>query len=109
LVYLSQHSLGLIVAIQFTTAWGLVAWAAPVLQIDTNRVVARVSPEFAGLMSEEINHSFDGGLYAELIRDRAMTSTLQLKSGALGAWTLIDGASPAGLALDVIAIRNSWP
>lgn len=26
-----------------------------------------------GLMTEEINHAFDGGLYPELVRDRAMT------------------------------------
>jgi alpha-N-arabinofuranosidase len=42
----------------------------PVLKIDTATVVARVSPMHYGLMTEEINHSYDGGLYAELIRNR---------------------------------------
>lgn len=74
----------------------------PVLQIQADKMVARVSPVRAGLMTEEINHSFDGGLYAELVRDRAMTGGLQPRAGALGAWTLIDGASRAGLALDVM-------
>jgi len=72
-----------------------------VLQIEANKVVARVSPNHAGLMTEEINHSFDGGLYAELVRDRALTVGIQPKAGALGAWTVIDQLSAAGLALDV--------
>ena len=29
-----------------------------------------ISPMLYGLMTEEINHSYDGGLYAELIRNR---------------------------------------
>jgi alpha-N-arabinofuranosidase len=31
-----------------------------------------ISPTFYGLMTEEINHAYDGGLYAELIRNRAL-------------------------------------
>ena len=31
---------------------------------------ARINPIFSGLMTEEINFSYDGGLYAELIRNR---------------------------------------
>ena len=46
------------------------ASAQPVLRIDTARVTARVSPMLYGLMTEEINYSYDGGLYAELIRNR---------------------------------------
>ncbi len=42
----------------------------PVLQIDANQVTAQVSPVFSGMMTEEINHSYDGGLYAELIQNR---------------------------------------
>jgi alpha-L-arabinofuranosidase len=30
-----------------------------------------ISPMLYGLMTEEINHSYDGGLYAELVRNRA--------------------------------------
>jgi hypothetical protein len=33
--------------------------------------IAHVSPTLYGLMTEEINHSYDGGLYPELIRNRA--------------------------------------
>jgi alpha-N-arabinofuranosidase len=38
------------------------------LTIDVSHPAGRVSPRLYGLMTEEINHSYDGGLYAELIR-----------------------------------------
>ncbi len=41
-----------------------------VLTLKANDVTAKVSPLFYGLMTEEINHSYDGGIYAELIRNR---------------------------------------
>jgi alpha-N-arabinofuranosidase len=44
---------------------------AVVLQIDAGRVAAHVSPMLYGLMTEEINFSYDGGLYAELVRNRS--------------------------------------
>jgi len=40
------------------------------LSIDVNHVVSPVSPTLYGLMTEEINHSYDGGLYAEMIQNR---------------------------------------
>src|SRR4029077_12976180 len=53
----------------------------PVLHIDVAKTTARVSPLHAGLMTEEINHSYDGGLYAELIRDRALGGGVLPKAG----------------------------
>ena len=41
-----------------------------VLKIDASKVVAKVSPTLYGIMTEEINHSYDGGLYAELVQNR---------------------------------------
>lgn len=32
---------------------------------------ARLAPDFYGLMTEEINHAYDGGLYGELVRNRS--------------------------------------
>ena len=46
--------------------------AGPAVTIDTASPLGKVSPLFYGLMTEEINFSYDGGLYAELIRDRAI-------------------------------------
>src|SRR6266487_2608388 len=37
-----------------------------------DRPGTRTDPLFYGLMTEEINFSYDGGLYAELIRNRAI-------------------------------------
>ncbi|WP_263383608.1 alpha-L-arabinofuranosidase C-terminal domain-containing protein [Granulicella arctica] len=42
------------------------------LKIDTGTPVATVSPMLYGLMTEEINYSYDGGLYPELLRNRTM-------------------------------------
>jgi alpha-L-arabinofuranosidase len=43
----------------------------PVLQIDAGKVTGDVSPTLYGLMTEEINYSYEGGLYGELIRNRS--------------------------------------
>src|SRR5450759_4966736 len=43
----------------------------PVLQIKADQVTTKVSPMLYGLMTEEINYSYEGGLYGELIRNRA--------------------------------------
>jgi len=40
------------------------------LQIKVDQITARVSPIMYGLMTEEINYSYDGGLYGELVRNR---------------------------------------
>ena len=42
-----------------------------VLQIDAGKASGKVSPTFFGLMTEEINFSYEGGLYGELIRNRS--------------------------------------
>jgi len=50
------------------------------LNIDTANIVSPVSPMLYGMMTEEINHAFDGGLYAELIQNRTFR----------GSWVGID-------------------
>ena len=44
----------------------------PTLTIDVNHPTAKVSQMLYGLMTEEINYSYDGGIYGELVRDRAV-------------------------------------
>ncbi len=44
--------------------------AQTVLTIDTGAARAKSSPMLYGLMTEEINYSYDGGMYAELVRNR---------------------------------------
>jgi len=41
-----------------------------VLSIQVDKPVSKVSPTLYGLMTEEINYSYDGGLYAEMVRNR---------------------------------------
>ena len=50
--------------------------AAPAqLTIDATQIVSPVSPMLYGLMTEEINHSYEGGLYAEMVQNRTFHST----------------------------------
>src|SRR5436305_2503028 len=41
------------------------------LGIDVNKPGVAIPKTFYGLMTEEINHSYDGGLFAELIQNRS--------------------------------------
>jgi alpha-N-arabinofuranosidase len=60
------------VAIAFATVAGIAQAPGPLtLSIDAHEAKAKVSPRLYGLMTEEINFSYDGGLYAELVRNRA--------------------------------------
>lgn len=47
------------------------AQAAPpvTLTIQANQIKAQASPTLYGLMTEEINHSYDGGIYADLVNN----------------------------------------
>jgi len=53
----------------------LVPAAVATLTIDASKPVAKVSPTLYGLMTEEINYSYDGGLYGELVQDRTFLSS----------------------------------
>jgi len=67
------------------------------LTVDLNKPKSPVSPTLYGLMTEEINYSYDGGLYAELIRNRTFRSDW---SGVLN-WFLIErGNSAAEFSAD---------
>ena len=88
-----------------SVAWFLTSLAVPVLlaqapaalNIDLGRPKAPASPTLYGLMTEEINYSYDGGLYAELIRNRTFRSDW---SGILN-WFLIEkGTSAAKISVD---------
>jgi alpha-L-arabinofuranosidase len=45
------------------------------LTISADKPVAKVSPTLYGLMTEEINYSYDGGLYGEMVQDRTFLSS----------------------------------
>jgi alpha-N-arabinofuranosidase len=59
-------------AISLTAAIAVCAAQQPqaTLQIQLDKPLHAVSPTLYGLMTEEINYSYDGGLYAEMVRNR---------------------------------------
>lgn len=68
----------------------------PKLTLDLTKPGASVSPQLYGLMTEEINHSYDGGLYAELIKNRIFKDNPNTPE----AWSLIrEGGAKATIQL----------
>jgi alpha-N-arabinofuranosidase len=67
------------------------------LTIDLNRSKSPVSPTLYGLMTEEINYSYDGGLYAELVRNRTFRSDW---SGILNWYLVEKGSAAARVSVD---------
>jgi alpha-N-arabinofuranosidase len=86
-------------------ALGLCAWSwanfygeAATFSVDASRSAGTASPKLYGLMTEEINHSYDGGLYAELLRNRAFLDS----TNEPAHWSAINnGDATASLALDL--------
>lgn len=67
------------------------------LSLDLSKPTHSVSPLLYGLMTEEINHSYDGGLYGELIKDRIFKDSTNKPAD----WTLIKESEGKGsIALD---------
>ena len=74
------------------------------IQIRADQVTSHVSPMLYGLMTEEINYSYDGGLYGELVRNR------NFKEDAKDPvhWQLVQGGgSAASMSLDTSQPLNS--
>lgn len=82
------------------------------IKIQADQITGHVSPTFYGLMTEEINYSYDGGVYAELVRNRNFKEDpkeivfwhLVQQGGASGSMSLDPGtpfneAVPASLKL----------
>jgi alpha-N-arabinofuranosidase len=75
----------------------LSAQAPATLTVNVNQPKAPVSPTLYGLMTEEINYSYDGGLYAELIRNRTFRSDW---SGILNWYLVEKGTASAKIGVD---------
>ena len=85
------------VAVTVLSATAALAQAPATLNVEVNRPKAAVSPMLYGLMTEEINYSYDGGLYAELVRNRTFRSDW---SGILNWYLIEKGSSSARLTVD---------
>jgi alpha-N-arabinofuranosidase len=67
-----------VMACTFLYGTALSAQKTTTLKIDLIVFVATVSPTLYGLMTEEINYSYDGGLYPEMVRNRAFNTLTAL-------------------------------
>jgi alpha-L-arabinofuranosidase len=71
------------------------------LTVTVDQTVGKVSPLHYGLMTEEINHSYDGGLYAELVQNRSFLDNTEtpvhwsvVQAQGASATITLDHASP---------------
>lgn len=74
----------------------------PILEIKADRPLGRVSPTLYGLMTEEINYSYEGGLYAELVANRTFNpapNEMRFWSATGGATMSLDTNAPLNDAL----------
>lgn len=88
----------LMCSICFVVTGSIIA-QTPTLNLDFTKPGANVSPMLYGLMTEEINHAYDGGLYAELIRNRIFKDN---KSNPEG-WSLVKDDNAAVAAIKLMA------
>jgi len=77
----------------------------PVITLDLAKPGANVSPMLYGLMTEEINHSYDGGLYAELISNRIFKDSKTEPEG----WSLVKDNPSAEAAIKLIGAEEHVP
>jgi alpha-N-arabinofuranosidase len=77
----------------------------PTLTLDFTKPGANVSPMLYGLMTEEINHAYDGGLYAELIRNRIFKDSKTTPEG----WSLVQDDAAAKANIKLIAAGENIP
>jgi alpha-N-arabinofuranosidase len=69
------------------------------LEIHLDKPAHGVSPTLYGLMTEEINYSYDGGLYAEMVRNRSFQDH---GYGGVAHWNIEHfGSSDASMAMDL--------
>src|SRR5215469_8021744 len=67
------------------------------LTIHADKRVAPASPALYGLMTEEINYSYDGGLYAEMVNNRLFRNDW---SGVLHWYLVEKGNAKAKMSID---------
>lgn len=76
----------------------------PKIILDVSKATTNVSPMLYGLMTEEINHSYDGGLYAELIRNRIFKDNPTKPEG----WSLVqDDSTVTKAAIKLMAATQT--
>ncbi len=72
------------------------------LTIEPKEIVSPVSPMLYGMMTEEINHAFDGGLYAEMVQNRTFRGTWE----GVQHWDLVRKGDAVA---EYKAVKNDGP
>jgi len=95
---MNQKTFVLLIAIMAVMLPAALAQVQPVvLTIHVDKPVSKVSPTLYGLMTEEINYSYDGGLYAEMVRNR----TFRARRRDVPYWLLVeDGNAQVKMEID---------
>lgn len=102
----SRRPVGLFAGLAVVVAFlaGARAQQPVTLTVRVDQPGARIDPIFYGLMTEEINFSYDGGLYAELIRNRTFRDDPKVPVN----WSVVKDAGAEGaIALDQSPIPNT--
>jgi alpha-L-arabinofuranosidase len=96
-----QQGIAKIALLTIASALPAVCVAQPTtvtLNIQLDKPAHAVSPTLYGLMTEEINYSYDGGLYAEMVRNRTFQDH---GFGGVAHWNIEHmGNSIAAMAID---------
>ncbi len=74
----------------------------PSITLHVSQPGATVSPTLYGLMTEEINHSYDGGLYGELVRNRIFKDSKIAPEG----WSLVKDNAADSASIHLIAANE---
>ena len=93
------RSCGSLTVVALLTAFAsFPAWAETgQLKVSVDQPGVKISPMLYGLMTEEINHAYEGGLYAELIQNRSFADNPRSPVH----WSLVqDGGGTGSIALD---------
>jgi alpha-N-arabinofuranosidase len=108
----------LLIPLVLTAALASALAQNPTLTIEAAHPVAKASPRHFGLMTEEINYSYDGGLYAELVRNRAFLddaqtpihwSALQEATISLDQNQPLNSTLTTSLRLDITSASHAAP
>ncbi|MBA2393145.1 MAG: carbohydrate binding domain-containing protein, partial [Ktedonobacteraceae bacterium] len=95
------------IALDYTavnTLFGSALASSSSLTVQVDEAGPSISPLLYGLMFEDISHSGDGGLYAELIRNRILKDN----ASAPDYWSLVTSSGAAGtIALDTTNPANT--
>ena len=95
----------LLVLISTSLCLSIAKAQTPEISLELQRANKVVSPMLYGLMTEEINHSYDGGLYGELIRNRIFKDNTTKPEG----WSLVSDDSANKSDIKLIGAEEHVP